>query len=372
MDFDYTLSDPSVVLSPGLLFYKEAIQRNIARMITMVDGPRRLRPHVKTHKTREITRMELDAGITRHKCATIAEAEMLAECGVPEVLLAYQLVGPNAARMARLAEAYPECRFSVLADDPNSVRALSEAMSAAGQTVDVLMDIDVGQRRTGICPGTEAIALYEGIAGLPGLRPGGLHVYDGHQRQGSLVEREAAVAREMEPVFVLRAALEKKRLPVPRMVVGGTPTFPLHARMNYPGQECSPGTCVLNDHGYSSQFPDVALFTPAALVLTRIISRPAGGRLTLDLGTKAVASDPPAGKRCFLLNVPDFEPVAHNEEHLVVTTPAVSRFKLGDVIYAMPTHICPTSALHRQAYVVENGNVTGAWDIAARDRVLSI
>jgi D-threonine aldolase len=372
MDFDYELRDPSAVLSPGLLFYKEAIQRNIARMITIVDDPHRLRPHVKTHKTREITRLELDAGITRHKCATIAEAEMLAGCGAPDVLLAYQLVGPNCARMARLVQTYPECRFSVLADDLESIRALSQTMSAAGQTVDVLMDIDVGQHRTGICPGPEAVALYELIARLPGVRPGGLHVYDGHQRQFSLVERDEAVAREMEPVLALRDALEKKGLPVPRMVVGGTPTFPLHARMNYPGQECSPGTCVLNDHGYSSQFPDVALFTPAALVLTRVVSRPAGGRLTLDLGTKAIASDPPAGKRSFLLNVPDFEPVAHNEEHFVVTTPAASRFAPGDVVYAMPTHICPTSALHRQAYVVENGNVTGVWDIAARDRVLSI
>src|SRR5215469_8335411 len=116
MDFDYQLRDPSAVLSPGLLFYKALIRRNIARMIEMAGGPHRLRPHVKTHKTREITRLEVDAGITRHKCATIAEAEMLASCGVPDVLLAYQLVGPNCARMARLAQAYPDCRFSALAD----------------------------------------------------------------------------------------------------------------------------------------------------------------------------------------------------------------------------------------------------------------
>jgi D-serine deaminase-like pyridoxal phosphate-dependent protein len=244
-------------------------------------------------------------------------------------------------------------------------------MTAAGQTVDVLMDVDVGQHRTGICPGTEAIALYELIARLPGLRPGGLHVYDGHNHQDSRSEREAAVARQMEAILPLRAALEKKSLPVPRLVMGGTPTFPMYAHMGLPGLECSPGTCVLNDHGYSSHFPDVG-FTPAALVLTRVISRPAGGRLTLDLGTKAVASDPPAGKRCFLLNVPDFEPVAHNEEHLVVTTPAASRFKPGDVVYAMPTHICPTSALHRQAYVIEKGEVTGTWEIAARDRWLTV
>jgi D-serine deaminase-like pyridoxal phosphate-dependent protein len=372
MNLDYQLHDPSEVLSPGLLFYKDLFRRNIARMIDLAGGPQRLRPHAKTHKTREITRLELDAGITRHKCATIAEAEMLASCGVPDVLLAYNLVGPNRARMARLIERYPNCRFSILGDYPDNIRAVSEAMTAAGQTVDMLLDIDVGQHRTGIAPGPEAIALYELIERLPGLQPGGLHVYDGHNHLESLAEREAAVARQMEAVLALRAALEKKGLPVPRLVLGGTPTFPIFARMQLPGQECSPGTCVLHDHGYSNRFADLAMFTQAALLLSRVISRPAAGRLTLDLGTKAVASDPPAGKRCLLLNVPDYEPIMQNEEHFVISTPAARDFAPGDVVYAMPTHVCPTSALHRQAYVVEDRKVTGLWDIVGRDRVLSI
>jgi len=245
-------------------------------------------------------------------------------------------------------------------------------MTAAVQTVDMLLDVDVGQHRTGIVPGPEAIALYELIDRLPGLQPGGFQVYDGHNHQESVAEREAAVARLMEPVLALRAAVEKKGLSVPRLVMGGTPTFPMFARMNLPGLECSPGTCVLSDHGYATRFPDLSMFAPAALLLTRVISRPAADVLTLDLGTKAVASDPPAGKRCVLLDVPSYEPVLQNEEHFVVRTPAANRFAPGDVIYAIPTHICPTSALHRQAYVVENREVTGLWDIAARDRVLSI
>src|SRR5262249_992360 len=89
----YVLHDASAVFSPALLFYKDLIRQNIALAVQMAGAPERLRPHVKTHKTREIVRMELDAGITRHKCATLAEAEMLAGCGVPDVLLAYNLVG---------------------------------------------------------------------------------------------------------------------------------------------------------------------------------------------------------------------------------------------------------------------------------------
>ncbi len=372
MKLCYTIHDASAIFTPALVFYKELIQQNIAQALRMAGRVERLRPHVKTHKTRELTRMELDAGITKHKCATIAEAEMLASCGVPDVLLAYHLVGPNCGRMAGLAQSYPDCRFSVLADHPLPVQALSEAMARTGRTVDVLLDLDVGQHRTGIAPSDEAVALYKTIAQAPGLRPGGLHVYDGHNHQESLLEREAAVQQQLRPVLALRAALEKKRLPVSRLVAGGTPTFPVYAHLEVPGLECAPGTCFLQDHGYGTHFAELSCFVPAALLLTRVISRPTPTRLTLDLGYKAVASDPPAGKRCILLNVPDYEPVLQNEEHFVVESPAAERFRPGDEIYAVPTHICPTCALHRSAYVVEDGRVTGTWDILARDRVLTI
>jgi D-serine deaminase-like pyridoxal phosphate-dependent protein len=368
----YAVQDTAGVVSPALLFYKDLVRRNIARTLEIAGRPERLRPHVKTHKTREIVRMEQEAGITKQKCATVAEAEMLAGCGVTDVLLAYPLVGPNCGRLARLARAYPACRFSVIADHPGPVEALSEAMAAAGQTVDVLLDLDVGQHRTGIPAGPDALALYERIDRLPGLRPGGLHVYDGHNHQEGFVERQAAVQKQLEPVLKLRAALEQKGLPVPRMVLGGTPTFPVYARFDLPGQECAPGTCILHDDGYGTRFPDLSGFTPAALLLTRVISRPTATRLTLDLGYKAVASDPPAGKRCVLLDVPDYEPILQNEEHLVVETPAADRFQPGDEVLAIPTHVCPTCAMHRQAYIVEGGRVTGAWDILARDRVLTI
>jgi D-serine deaminase-like pyridoxal phosphate-dependent protein len=372
MNPHYLIRDTSHLFSPGLLFYKDLIRSNIARAVELAGGAERLRPHVKTHKTREIVRLEMEAGVRKHKCATIAEAEMVASCGVPDVLIAYPLVGPNCERLARLIPAYPHCRFSVLADHPVGIRALAKALSAANQQVDVLLDIDVGQHRTGVAPGVEAIELYEMIHRSPGLRAGGLHAYDGHNRQENFVERQAAIRTQLGPVFNLRTTLLQKGLPVPRFVVGGTPTFPIHARHDVPGLECSPGTMVLHDHGYGSRFPDVAGFVPAALLLTRVISRPTPVRLTLDLGYKAVSADPPLGNRCLLLDVPDYQVVLQNEEHLVVETPIAQRYRPGDEIFAIPTHVCPTVALHRQAYVIENGQVVGTWEIAARDRVLSV
>jgi D-serine deaminase-like pyridoxal phosphate-dependent protein len=368
----YHLNDTANIFSPALVFFKELIQRNLEAALLIAKQPERMRPHVKTHKTREIVRMELAAGITKHKCATLAEAEMLAGCGVKDVLLAYPLVGPNCRRMAKLVRAFPDCRFLVTVDGLGAAQELSHALRDAHATVDALLDIDPGQHRTGISPGPQAAALYEEMIRLPGLTPGGLHVYDGHQHQEDPADREKAVLDRLEPVLSLRQTVEKKQAPVPRLVMGGTPTFPIYARLDLPGLECAPGTCVLHDHGYGSKFADLGGFTPAALLLTRVISRPMRNRLTLDLGYKAVASDPPADRRCILLDVPEVKPILQNEEHYVVETPAADKYPPGSVVFAVPTHICPTVAMHKQAYVVERGQVTEMWDILARDRVLTI
>lgn len=370
MNADYAIADASSVFSPGLLFYKDLIRRNIAEAVRIARDPARLRPHVKTHKTPEIVRLCLDAGVTKHKCATLAEAEMLAACGVPDVFVAYPLVGPNCGRFARLSRAYPATGFAATCDHSDSAAALSAALADEGQTADVLLELDVGHHRTGIDPGKASIGLYERIAALPNLRPGGLHAYDGHNHQETFADRKAAVHAALEPVLALRDTLAKKGLPVPRLIAGGTPTFPVYAALDVPGLECSPGTMVLHDQGYSTRYPDLAGFTPAALLLTRVISRPTRTRVTFDLGTKAVASDPPAGKRLTLLEVPDYEPVLHNEEHFGVEMAAAERFTPGTAVFAVPAHVCPTVALHRRASVVEGGRVTGTWEIVGRDRML--
>jgi D-threonine aldolase len=368
----YAIEDISSVFSPALLFYKDLIRKNIAEVIRLARSPARLRPHVKTHKTREIVRLEHEAGITKHKCATLAEAEMLATCGAADVLIAYPLVGPNMQRLARLVQKYPNTRFSALVDHPRAAEALSQAMSANRLKLDVLLDLDVGQHRTGIPVGDNALSLYEQLGRLPGLTPAGFHVYDGQNHQESLAERQTAVEAVLAPVLEMRATVEKRGLPVPRLVCGGTPTFSVFAKLDLPGMECSPGTFVLHDHGYGSKFADLSGITPAAVLLTRVISRPSPTRVTLDLGYKAVASDPPAGKRCVLLDVPHYTAILQNEEHFVIETPAAERFAPGDAVYAIPTHICPTCAMHQRAYIVEGGRITETWDIVARDRVLTV
>ena len=232
-------------------------------------------------------------------------------------------------------------------------------MSAAGQTVDAYLDVNCGMNRTGVAVGPAAFDLYRTLARALGLNPAGFHVYDGHNSQGPLGERVSVVRGFLGPVIELRQSLQKAGFPVPRLVLGGTPSFAIHAQCDVPGVECSPGTLSLHDFNYSSRYPDLGI-TPAALLLTRVISRPTADLVTLDLGYKAVSPDSPAGKRCVLLDFPENEAVLQNEEHLVVRTAAAESYQPGDVVYAMPAHVCPTVALHRQALVVEKGEVIGA------------
>jgi D-serine deaminase-like pyridoxal phosphate-dependent protein len=373
----YELTNVSTLPSPALLVYRSRVEENVSRMLALAGGPERLRPHIKTHKIRELLELQLKLGITKYKCATIAEAELAASAGVSDLLLAYQPVGPTVHRLIDLVRQFQNVRFSVIADDPEVVRGLSSVIQKArlqsgsidfSRTLEILVDLDIGQHRTGIVPGIEAFELYRFIASLPGVTPGGLHAYDGHISDPDPGQRAVACERAFAPVETLRCRLEEAGLPVPRVVAGGTPTFKWHAKRN--GVECSPGTCVLWDAGYASKLQDLQ-FAPAALVLTRVVSKPGNRRLCLDLGHKAVASEMPQPRVRFL-NLDDAHPVMHSEEHLVVETDHVSEFKLGDCLYGIPWHICPTVALHSEAIVIEGGRAAGVWKVAARERRLTV
>lgn len=367
----YFIKDASTIITPALVVFRELLDDNIRHMIAIAGDASRLRPHCKTHKTVEIVKLQAEQGITKQKCATFAEAEMVADAGCKDVFLAYSLVGPNIARAVEFRKKYPDVTFSVTADHEIPIAALGKAMTDAGTTIDVLLDVDTGQHRTGIVCCSRAKKLYRLIAETPGLVPGGFHVYDGHQHQSSFEERKAAIDVEWAKVIAMRDELVAAGLPVPRIVAGGTGSFPVYAGKDDPTIELSPGTCVLNDGGYTAAFPDLD-FPPAAVLLTRVISRPTEDRITLDLGYKAMASDPPVGKRCTFPDLPEAVAVLQNEEHLVLETARANEFQPGDELVAIPTHICPTSALHKQIVVVTDGQVTDHWKIASRDRQLTI
>jgi D-serine deaminase-like pyridoxal phosphate-dependent protein len=364
------ITNADEIPSPALLLDDARMASNLASMLRIAGDPARLRPHLKTHKLPQLVRRQVEAGITKAKVATIAEAEMAAVYGVRDVLLSMQPVGPNARRLARLAALFPHVRFSAIVDAPEVVGQLARTMIEAdnGRVLGTFVDLDIGQHRTGVVPGPDAAAVVHEILRHPALQFRGLHAYDGHLGIADPVARGVACDSAFAGVELLRDHLVAAGIPVPVIIAGGSPTFALHARRS--GVELSPGTTVLWDAGYGTKLADLP-FEPAAFLLTRVVSRPAPDCLCLDLGHKAVGSEmtPP---RAIFPALPEAEAISHSEEHLVLRTPRANEFAIGDVLYAIPWHVCPTVALHQEAWLVRDGRAVERWTIEARARRITI
>ncbi|MDY0097697.1 MAG: D-TA family PLP-dependent enzyme [Bacteroidales bacterium] len=364
----YAVGNADDVTSPSLLVYPERIEANIRKMISMAGDISLLRPHVKTHKMPEIVRMQISEGISKFKCATISEAEMAAGCGSKDILLAYQPVGPNMKRFFELKKRFPGSYLSCIADCETVLQLLSENAVANNSETSVWLDINNGMDRTGIRPGDEAERLYRMMLSLPMLKPEGLHVYDGHIHEPDLLLRRKLCDEDFRPVETLVRKLHKYAGNNIKIVAGGTPTFPIHAKR--PGVETSPGTVILWDYGYSSSFTDMD-FMHAAAILARVISKPCKDTVCIDLGHKAVASEMPQ-PRIMIPELSDMKVISHNEEHMVIKSDQSADLEPGDILYAIPFHICPTVDRYDMVSVVRSGNVTEEWNVAARKRRISV
>lgn len=364
----YKADNVNEISSPALLVYPERIEYNIRKMLEIAGDVERLRPHVKTHKMPEVIKLQIRHGISKFKCSTISEAEMSAKNGAKDILLAMQPVGPAIERFFRLKLEFPGVKFSCITDTEEIVRQLADAAVKYGLETSVWIDINNGMNRTGIAPDDKAASLYEMINSLPILKAEGLHAYDGHIRDREFSIRKQISDEGFIPVTRLAERLRKAYSHNVKIVAGGSPTFRVHAERK--GVECSPGTVLLWDYGYGSSLPDMD-FLNAAVLLTRVVSKPADGLICLDLGHKALASEMPHPRIRFF-NIDDYTVVNHSEEHLVIKTSEADRMKTGDILYGIPWHICPTVDRHDFATVIENNHATGRWDVEARKRFISI
>ena len=367
----YGVDDVSNINSPGLLIFLDIVNANIDEMVRIAGGPERLCPHCKTHKTREIAKLMLDRGITHHKCATIAEAEMLASVGVEDVLIAYQMVGPNVSRLLKLIDAFPSTKFTTLVDNAFVLNQLSEEAQASNSVIGVLVDLETGMQRTGIEPSDNALELVEMSISSDRIRFAGLHWYDGHNRQPDRTERNGLVLAGWNRFEKFRDQLIMNGIQVERIVAAGTGSFPILAEAAEPKLQLSPGTTTYYDSAMEEMFPELN-FKSALGVLTRVVSANKKGALTLDIGHKSCAADQPAGNRLRFPTLTDAKELMQTEEHCVIETSHSDSFKPGDPLVAIPRHACPTSAVFQQAHVVSNGKIVDTWEIAARNRKLSI
>jgi D-serine deaminase-like pyridoxal phosphate-dependent protein len=363
----FDILNADVLDSPALVVYPDRVKHNIALLKNSIDDVSRLRPHVKTHKCKEATLLTMAAGINKFKCATIAEAEMLALCKVPDVLLAYQPIGPKVKRFITLIKQYPDTRFACLVDNCTAAKFINELAAADGISVNIYIDINAGMNRSGVAA-ADAFDLFTQLKALTCLKVLGLHVYDGHIHDENLQVRTDRCNEAFKPVEDLIKKLKVNGFD-PIVIAGGSPTFPVHAARR--GVECSPGTFIYWDNGYGKAF-DEQHFLPAALVVTRVVSLPGETKICVDLGHKSIASENVLDKRVIFLNAPGLKFVSHSEEHLVLDAGANHTYKVGDILYGLPHHICPTVALFERAVTIENNRVSAEWKTIARDRKINI
>ncbi|HNT35656.1 MAG TPA: alanine racemase [bacterium] len=365
---DYCVARPEDIETPALLVFEDRLDGNIKALIEQVGGGERLAPHVKTHKSAEILRRQMAAGIRSFKCATLSEAEMIARGGADDLLLAYPIAQPlKARRFMELKARYPKTLFRAMVSSPAHAEILSAAAVESGDNVDVMIDLDVGMHRTGIEPGEAAFELCLLIHKTPGLRYAGIHAYDGQNNQTDIAERESAAGEALDFVKSLRDRLKSVGLETSTIMMGGSICYPFYTRED--GIQGSPGTVAYWDGNYMKQMPDMP-FRCAALVLTQVVdSNPARDLVTLDLGSKAICCDQVLANRALFPGYPQVSIVKQNEEHCVLKCNGAD-LKIGDYLLAIPGHVCTAVVRYPGALLINRvGEVSGYIEHTSRDRL---
>jgi D-serine deaminase-like pyridoxal phosphate-dependent protein len=345
--------------TPALIVDVAALDRNIARMAAFfASGPCRLRPHFKAHKTPEIARRQLAAGsCVGITCATVGEAEVAADL-CDDLLIANEIVSPD--KCARVAALARQVAITVAVDSLAGIEALASAARAAGVTIGVLVDVDVGQGRCGVEPGDAALALARQAALASGLVLRGVMGYEGHlQPLRDRAEREARTRAAMHGLVETARRIRGAGIPCEVVSAGGTGTYDISGRVDGV-TEIQAGSYALMDTDYGSVGVP---FEQAFTVLGTIVSRPSPGRCVADCGHKSMTKDHgnPAVK-----GIEGAQVTALNDEHAVIAVPASCGLSIGDRIHLIPSHTDPTANLHDVFYAVDGDRVVDVWPIAAR------
>jgi D-serine deaminase-like pyridoxal phosphate-dependent protein len=366
---DYRVSGLEDVLTPALVIYPEVVASNVGRTVALLEGnSARWRVHIKTAKLGYTLRMLVERGVRNFKCATTLELLTACEHGAEDVLFAYPAMGANARRVAELATHFARVRVSVLAENEAQVRQWR------GSRVGVFLDINPGMNRTGIEQNavSEIVAVARAVRGA-GLQFCGLHYYDGQLGGLDFDERTRLAHRGYDQLLQVVAALEGSGVAVPEVITAGTPTFP--CSLSYSGfraqrfaHRVSPGTVVYNDATSLAQLPSDYGYRPAALVIARVVSRPRPGTVTCDGGHKTVSAD--AGlPTCVVLGHPELAPQAPSEEHLpFAVQDGAGAPALGEFLYLLPRHVCPTVNNFDCALLVRGGEIQSVEKVSARGR----
>jgi D-serine deaminase-like pyridoxal phosphate-dependent protein len=365
--------------TPVVVVDRRRLLANIDRVQRLADeAGMRLRPHAKTHKSPVIARWQIDRGAIGICCAKVGEAEVFAAAGITDIRLPYPVHPSNAARLLALLDR--GAAISIIVDHPAVAGGWSDAMRAAGRTLDVLVKVDVGFHRCGIDPDAPgALGFLERVASLPGLRLRGLLSHAGHAYGArSAEELEAIAAREAAMLFDLRDRAAAAGLALDELSVGATPTLASSARQRGL-TELRPGNYVYYDRAQVG-LGSAALGDCAMTVLATVVSKPARDRLILDCGSKTLSTDaargypvPPGYGAVFAAGGDRLDDALIverlSEEHATVRVAGATTLEPGDRVRVLPNHACLVANMVDEIHLVEGDAVVDTLPVAARGKI---
>lgn len=349
--------------TPALLLDADALKANIQRMAAFFARRHcKLRPHFKSHKCTTIAQLQMKAGAVGITCAKLGEAEVVADAGIRNILIANQIVGP--VKIRRLIEL---CRCAdpmVAVDSADNVKMLSEHASAAGVRIGVLVEVDVGMDRCGVAPGPPALELARLVDASAGLRFEGLQGYEGHCVDlRDEAERVEKTGQSLKLLVETRRLIERSGLGVNVVSGGGTGTYTLTG--DYDGvDEVQAGSYAAMDWWYGDIRPE---FQQAMSILATVISRPKPNVIVIDVGRKGVGAEWGAPR---VKNLPGSQVASYgSEEHIKISIPQDAAIVIGDRMEIIPSHGCTTSNLYPEFVVYKDGLVTDKWPIEGRGKL---
>lgn len=352
--------------TPALVIDLDAFEHNLDTMAALLAPTgTKLRAHAKTHKSPVIAHLQMARGAIGNCVQKVAEAEVFAWGGIPDILVSNEVVG--APKLARLCALAPIARVAVCADDPSQVAAIEAAAADAGIRMTVLVEIDVGAGRCGVAPGPDAVALAKRIAGSRHLIFGGLQAYHGSaQHKRTPEERRAMIGGAVEGARRTVEQLRQQGLDCPIVGGAGTGTVEIEAHSGV-YNEIQAGSYVFMDVDYAKNLDEsgapVSTFRHALFVLSTVMSAAKPGLAVLDAGLKALAVDsglPTVWQR------PDIQYVGASDEHgkLAVGSETAAP-KLGEKLRLVPGHCDPTVDRYDWYVGVRKGRVECLWPVAA-------
>jgi D-serine deaminase-like pyridoxal phosphate-dependent protein len=358
----YKLNNAEQLITPALLIYPKIVDQNIRATLSMVGGnPDRWRPHIKTAKLGAIVDRMIAHGIRNFKCSTTLELLTACQVNASDVLIAFAVTGANARRVLEIAEEYPKTRISVL------VESSAQAALWRGTGIGVFIDVNSGMNRTGMdqTHAETIVALASEIG--PAFR--GLHWYDGHIKAPHDTEQDQRAYAGYDRLMEIVTALEAAGMAVGEIITSGTPATPYG--ISYPGfttgkfiHRVSPGTVVYNDTSSLQQLPEAG-YAPAAVVLATVISHPLLQQITCDAGHKSVSVDSGV-PNCAVIGHAGFRPLKPSEEHLPIEADGSSLPAIGEKLYLIPRHVCPTVNNFDEALMIVDGEIVGTERVTAR------